>query len=119
MPAELLIRPGHQDGRVIADLLAPGGAGRTLGARCPISRLVLDAAIAHAQPGLAENAHAAGVSVVVDPMTFLLQCQTDPDKPWSRLPYADAVRVIHRVVRKNSSPRTAVMVVSNVPSGRR
>lgn len=90
MPAELLIRPGHQDGRVIADLLAPGGAGRTLGARCPISRLVLDAAIAHAQPGLAENAHAAGVSVVVDPMTFLLQCQTDPDKAWSRLPFADA-----------------------------
>ncbi len=28
-------------------------------------------------------------------------------------------RVIHRVVRKNSSPRTAVMVVSNVSSGRR
>jgi len=33
--------------------------------------------------------------------------------------HGDPVRVIHRVVRKNSSPRTAVMVVSNVSSGRR
>lgn len=90
MSAELLIRPGSSDGKVVADLLAPGGARRTLGARCPISRLVLDAAIASSQPGLVEDAQAAGLPVVIDPMTFLLQYQSDPDKPWSRLPFASA-----------------------------
>ncbi len=90
MSAELLIRPAYSDSRVIADLLAPGGARQTLGARCPISRLVLDAAIASSQPGLVENARAAGVPVVIDPMTFLLQYQSDPDKPWSKLPFAVA-----------------------------
>ncbi len=90
MPAELLIRPGHNDHLVIADLIAPGGAGRSLGARPAISRLVLDAPLAAVFPQYAEEARAAGLPLTIDPMTFLLQGVTDPDHAWSRLPFAAA-----------------------------
>jgi len=88
MPAELLIRPGRQDHLVVADLIAPGGAGRSFGARPPISRLVLDAPLAVARPQFAEDARAAGLPVAVDPMTFLLQGDTDPEHAWTQLSFA-------------------------------
>lgn len=90
MPAELLIRPGRQDHLVVADLIAPGGAGRSFGARPPISRLVLDAPLAVSRPQFAEDARAAGVPLAIDPMTFLLQGETDPEHAWTRLPFATA-----------------------------
>ena len=90
MPAELLIRPGRQDHLVVADLTAPGGAGRSFGARPPISRLVLDAPLAVARPQFAEDARAAGLPLAIDPLTFLLQGETDPEHAWSRLPFAAA-----------------------------
>lgn len=90
MPAELLIRPGRQDHLVVADLIAPGGAGRSFGARPPISRLVLDAPLAVARPQFAEDARAAGLPLAIDPMTFLMQGETDPDHAWSQLPFAAA-----------------------------
>lgn len=90
MPAELLIRPGHQDHLVVADLIAPGGAGRSFGARPPISRLVLDAPLAVSRPQFAEDARAAGLPLAIDPMTFLLQGETDPEHAWTRLPFATA-----------------------------
>lgn len=93
MPAELLIRPVHSDHIVVADLIAPGGAGRSLGARSPISRLVLDAPLAAGQAQYAEDARAAGLPLAIDPMTFLLQGITDPERAWSRLPFASAKAV--------------------------
>ncbi len=90
MPADLLIRPGRNDHLVVADLVAPGGAGRALGTRSPISRLVLDAPLAVARPQYAEDARAAGLPLAIDPMTFLMQGPTDPEHAWSRLPFAGA-----------------------------
>ena len=44
MNAELFIRPSWNDHQVVADLLAPGGAGIMVGRQRPIiSRLVVDA----------------------------------------------------------------------------
>lgn len=90
MPAELLIRPSLNDHLVVADLIAPGGAGRFTGARPPISRLVLDAPLAAGQAQYAEDARAAGLPLSIDPLTFLLQGDTDPQHAWSRLPFARA-----------------------------
>lgn len=90
MPVELLIRPGREDHLVVADLIAPGGAGRSFGARPPVSRLVLDAPLAVSRPQFAEDARAAGLPVAIDPLTFLLQGETDPDHGWTRLPFATA-----------------------------
>lgn len=90
MPAELLIRPGRNDHRMVEDLVAPGASGRGLGVRPPIGRLVLDAPVVASRPQFAEAAVAAGLPVLVDPMTFLLQQPTDPDNAWSRLPFATA-----------------------------
>lgn len=89
MPSELLIRPGHNDHVLVEDLLAPRG-GRALGGRPPLSRIVLDAPLAASRRQFAEMAAAAGVPVVVDPLTFLLQSPTDPDNPWSSLPFASS-----------------------------
>lgn len=86
MRTDLLIRPGWQDHRVIADLLAPGGPGRRAGQAPLITRLVLDATLAHTQPAFAEAAGAVGVPVVVDPMTYLAQYELNPDKGWAALP---------------------------------
>lgn len=90
MPAELLIRPGRQDHIVVADLIAPGGAGRSFSARPPISRLVLDAPLAVSRPQFGEDARAAGLPLTIDPMTFLLQGETDPEHAWTRLSFATA-----------------------------
>ncbi len=78
---------------MVADLIAPGGAGRSFGARPPISRLVLDAPLAVSQPQFAEDARGAGLPLAIDPMTFLLQGETDPKHAWSRLPFATASAV--------------------------
>ena len=93
MPAELLIRPGRNDHLVVADLIAPGTLDRFLGFRPSISRLVLDAPVAVARRQFAEDAQAAGLPVVIDPMTFLLQTDIDPGHPWAQLPYAVAPAV--------------------------
>lgn len=78
---------------MVADLIAPGGAGRSFGARPPISRLVLDAPLAVSRPQFAEDARAVGLPLAIDPLTFLLQGETDPDHGWSQLPFASAVAV--------------------------
>jgi hypothetical protein len=75
---ELLIRPSLNDHKVVEDLLAPS-AGH--GPR-PISRLVLNAADAPRQPAFSELAAKSGTSLVIDPLTTLLQCEVDPNDPW-------------------------------------
>jgi hypothetical protein len=78
MQSELLIRPGFNDHKVIADLLAPAPGSR------PISRLVLNAPDAVRQPIYAELAAKSGTPVIVDPLTTLLQAEVDPSDPWVR-----------------------------------
>jgi hypothetical protein len=79
--AELLIRAGRNDHQVVADLLAPGGA---VALHRPIDRLVADVQIAARRPQLAAAAATAGVPYLVDPLTPLLQGETDPADAWVR-----------------------------------
>jgi hypothetical protein len=78
---ELLIRAGYNDHQVIGDLLTPGGA---VALRPPIDRLVADAQTAAVRPTLAESAHLAGIAYLIDPVTPLLQSDTDPVDSWVR-----------------------------------
>jgi hypothetical protein len=92
--SELLIRPSHNDHLVIADLLAPGGSGALAAhARPPLTRLVLDAPLASREPSYRQAADDAGVPVLIDPLSPLLQAETDPQNAWCRLPFAHAERV--------------------------
>jgi hypothetical protein len=86
--SELLVRVGHNDQDVIADLLAPGGASIYLPDDRPIiDRLVVDAHLALDHPRFAEAAVDVGTPVLVDPLTPLLQGEVRPDDAWARLPF--------------------------------
>lgn len=86
--AELLIRPTHNDHVAIADLLVPPDSALLASVRRPISRLVVDAPLAAAFPQYREAAAEAGTALIVDPLTSLLQSDTDPGISWAKLPYA-------------------------------
>lgn len=90
--AQLLIRPSLNDHEVVADLIAPPVSvlRRT---RPPIGQLVVDAHIAVQRPRLAESANEAGIPLLVDPMTTLLQSDVDPKNSWAKLPFAIAGEV--------------------------
>lgn len=89
--SELLIRPGPNDHEIIQDLLAPGGAAVFLPrARPLIDRLVLDAHVAKARPEFAEAANAAGVPVLVDPLTPFWQGELREQDKWVQLPFGRA-----------------------------
>lgn len=91
MASELLIRPGPNDHEIVADLLAPGGAGVLLpNARPVISRLVLDAHTAAHRPQFAEATAEAGVPLLVDPVTPLWQGQLRENDRWAQLPFGQA-----------------------------
>ena len=81
MLAELLIRAGHNDHTVVADLLAPGGA---VALHRPIDRLVANAQTAAQRRELAQHANLAGVPFIIDPLTPLLQVDVDPEDAWVR-----------------------------------
>jgi hypothetical protein len=86
--AELLIRPTHNDHVAIADLLAPSAATLIAPVRRPVSRLVIDAPLALAFAQYREAAADSGTPVLVDPLTTLLQRDTDPGIGWAKVPYA-------------------------------
>ena len=89
--SELLIRPGHNDHLVVADLLAPSAGAVLLPQTRPaISRLVLDAPLAAREPQYREAAQDAGVPLLIDPLTPLLQSEVDPADAWVKLPFAQA-----------------------------
>ena len=81
--SELLIRPGRNDHRVIEELL---GHSPTGGQRL-VSGLVLDAQVAAARPQFAEMAEAHDTTVIIDPLTFLLQTEGGGDDSWVRLSF--------------------------------
>ncbi len=73
---------------MIADLLIPAARATLASVRRPISRLVLEAHVAHAYPQYREAALEAGTPLIIDPRTDLLQVDTDPKIAWRKLPYA-------------------------------
>jgi hypothetical protein len=82
---ELLIRPSLGDHKVLADLLAPSPVGR------PIDRVVFNAQDVVRSQDLLETAKQAGTPILIDPLTMLLQTETDPNDPWARhVPYGQA-----------------------------
>lgn len=87
----LFVRAGHSDNRVIEELLAPATAGLPFGGRnVPMRAIVVDAPTAAVQPAFREAAEAAGIPLLIDPLTHLLQYEQAPDNSWAGLPYADA-----------------------------
>lgn len=91
--SELIIRPGHNDHRVVDDLLVPGVGVRAL--RPVIGRLALDAPLAAARDDYARAAEASGTPLLIDPLTFLLQDDVATNDAWSNLPFgrADAISI--------------------------
>jgi hypothetical protein len=83
--SELIIRPGHNDHRLVDDLLVPGAGVRAL--RPVIGRLVLDAPLAVAHGEYARAAEASGTPLLIDPLTFLLQDEVADDDAWAKLPF--------------------------------
>lgn len=85
---ELLIRPSHNDHLAMADLLVPADSALVGSVRRPISRLVVDAPLALAFSQYREAAAESGTPLIIDPLTTLLQVDTDPAIGWAKLPYA-------------------------------
>ena len=95
MSNELLVRPGLNDHEVVSDLLAPGGTGIMVGRHRPlVSRLVVDAPVVARRPQFAEAAAGAGIPLLVDPLTPLLQGVLRDQDSWSRLPFGRAGKVV-------------------------
>ena len=94
MASELLIRPGPNDHEVVADLMAPGGAGVLLpSARPVIGRLVVDAHAAAHRPQFSAAAADAGVPLLIDPVTPLWQGPLREKDRWAKLPFGQAERL--------------------------
>jgi hypothetical protein len=91
--AELIVRPARQDHIAIADLLMPARTPALMGVHRPISRLVVDAPLAVTFPQYREAALEAGTPMLVDPLSSLLQADTDPGIGWAKLPYARDARL--------------------------
>lgn len=87
--AQLLIRPSLNDHLVVADLIAPPVA-QLWRPPPPIAQLVVDAHIATRRPRFAEAANEAGIPLMIDPMTPLLQFPVHPANSWAKLPFAEA-----------------------------
>ncbi len=88
--SQLYIRPALNDHEMIAELLAPSPLPTIRRLRPPVARLVLDAPIASRRPAFARAAADAGIPLLVDPLTHLLQSDVDPTKAWASLPFATA-----------------------------
>lgn len=86
---DLALRPAHNDHRVLGDLIAEGVAGWSGRGRPTFDRLILDASVAVSQVQLSKDAAAAGIPVLVDPMTYLSQYDTSGHS-WSDLPFGAA-----------------------------
>jgi hypothetical protein len=87
---DLFVRAGRNDNRVIEELVAPATAGVPFGGRrVPMRALVVDAPTAAVQPALREAAEAAGLPLLIDPLTHLFQDEQAPASGWAALDFAD------------------------------
>lgn len=78
---ELMIRPSHNDHRVVRSLLS----GSFDGAGPPIGGLVLDAPLAAREAAYRHHASTAGVALLIDPLTHLAQSAQPAEDSWARL----------------------------------
>lgn len=85
--AELLIRAGSGDAALLRRVY--GLDGGPPAALVP-DRIVVDAHVAVAAPGIATTAQTAGVPLIVDPQTYFLQDTQHPSFPWTQLEYGRA-----------------------------
>lgn len=85
---DLFVRAGHNDNRVIDELVAPATAGIQIGPSVPMRALVIDAPTAVAQPAFRTTAEAAGLPLLVDPLTVLLQDEQPEGHNWAALEFA-------------------------------
>jgi len=113
MPSELLIRPGMNDHKAIGDLLAPGGSTVLMrGGRPAISRLVVEAQLAPRRPEFARAAQAAGIPLLVDPLTPLLQGQLRVEDAWAQLPFGQPFAVdLELLTNRHFQTRLATDVI--------
>lgn len=86
----LFVRAGRRDNRVVEELVAPATAGLHLGPQVPMRALLVDATTAVAMPGFRVTAEAAGLPMLIDPLTVLAQDEQEADHPWVRLRLASA-----------------------------
>ena len=87
---DLFVRAGRNDNRVIEELMAPAAAGMPFGGRrVPMRTLVIDAPTAAVQPALREAAEAAGLPLLIDPLTHLFQDEQASALGWAALDFAD------------------------------
>lgn len=84
----LFVRAGRNDNLLVEELVAPATAGLHLGPRVPMRALVLDATTAASSSAFRTTAEGAGLPVLIDPLTTLLQDEQEPDQAWTRLPFA-------------------------------
>lgn len=106
--SQLLIRPSVNDHVVIGDLLAPSPVPTIRRLRPPISQLVVDAHVAVQRPAFARSASEAGIPLLIDPLTPLLQCEVDPAERWVSLPFASASAVSPSALEVNRLAEEAV-----------
>lgn len=90
---DLLIRAGRDDHKVIEHLCAPVIAGLGSPRSLPLTGLVVDAPTIVARPQLRTIAQNAGLPLLIDPLTPLLQDTQAPKHAWARLPYATPDKV--------------------------
>lgn len=87
------VRAGHNDNLVVDQLAAPAASGLPFGrGRVPMDALVLDATSAASRPSFRDSCEAAGLPLMIDPLTHLFQDEQEPGKGWSALSYAGAVK---------------------------
>ncbi|GAA1761596.1 hypothetical protein GCM10009795_005060 [Nocardioides hankookensis] len=90
--AEMVLRAGHNDQRVIEDLLTNPRALQPRHSRL-IRRLVVDAVAAARTDVFARAATDSATQLLIDPMTQLLTSTQGVDDSWAALPFATASAV--------------------------
>lgn len=92
--SELIVRAGHNDHRVIEELLGDPAALPARSAR-HLRRVVVDAVTATSSTLYATATREAGVQLLVDPLTALLTSAQDPGDTWAALPFTGGPRQRH------------------------
>lgn len=85
--SELMLRAGHNDHRVVQELLTSSGAIPPRRARL-IRRVVVDATAATRTDVFKQAARESGTQLLIDPMTSLLTTEQAPRDSWAQLPFA-------------------------------
>lgn len=84
--SELILRAGHNDHRVIEELLGDPSA-LTARSASHLRRIVVDAVTVTSSTVYASATRDAGVQLLVDPLTPLLTSIQDPEDTWAALPF--------------------------------